>query len=266
MASTFKWVNKQAVASAFSRAAGSYDALATVQREVGERLLGMGKDLPGVQLLDAGCGTGYFSRRWRTLGKQVTALDLAPGLRAFARQQQAADQYLLADIEQVPLPSAPSAVMDICFSSLVVQWCSGAVVQWCSDLSVALTELYRVTRPGVAILFSTLAQGSLHELGDAWQQVDGERHVNDFLPLAAIDAACAGYRHCLEAQWRTLNYPDVMALMRSLKGIGATHLRQGRESGLMSCRQFAALQAAYPRLQGQFPLSYHLIYGVIYRN
>ncbi|NIH15855.1 malonyl-ACP O-methyltransferase BioC [Serratia symbiotica] len=255
MGSTFKRVNKQAVASAFSRAAGSYDALATVQREVGERLLGMGKDLPGVQLLDAGCGTGYFSRRWRALGKQVTALDLAPGMLAFARQQQAADHYLLADIEQVPLPSA---VMDICFSSLVVQWCS--------DLSVVLTELYRVTRPGGVILFSTLAQGSLRELGDAWQQVDGERHVNDFLPLAAIDATCAGYRHCLEAQWRTLNYPDVMALMRSLKGIGATHLHQGRESGLVSRRQFAALQAAYPRIQGQFPLSYHLIYGVIYRD
>lgn len=219
-----------------------------MQREVGERLLGMGKDLPGVQLLDAGCGTGYFSRRSRALGKQDTALDLAPGMLA-------ADHYLLADIEQVPLPSA---VMDICFSSLVVQWCS--------DLSVALTELYRVTRPGGALLFSTQAQGLLHELGDAWQQVDGERHVNDFLPLAAIDAACAGYRHCLEAQWLTLNYPDVMALMRSLKGIGATHLHQGRESGLMSRRQFAALQAAYPRLQGQFPLSYHLIYGVIYRD
>lgn len=188
MASTFKWVNKEAVASAFSRAAGSYDALATVQREVGELLLGMGKDLPGVQLLDAGCGTGYFSRRWRALGKQVTAFDLAPGMLVFARRLLlAADHYLLADIEQVSLP--PSAVMDICFSSLVVQWCS--------DLSVALTELYRVTRPGGAILFSTLAQGSLHELGDAWQQVDGERHVNDFLPLAAVAATCAGYRHYL---------------------------------------------------------------------
>ncbi|MCP1065159.1 hypothetical protein M5G07_04755 [Serratia symbiotica] len=83
---------------------------------------------------------------------------------------------------------------------------------------------------------------------------------------AAIDVACAGYLHYLEAQWRTLNYPDIMSLMRSLKGIDVMHLHQGRESRLMSRRQFAALQAAYPRLQGQFPLSYHLIYGVIYRD
>ena len=172
-----------------------------------------------------------------------------------ARQRQAAHHYLLGDIEQVPLPDA---AMDICFSSLVVQWCS--------DLPAALAELYRVTRPGGAILFSTLAAGSLQELGDAWQQVDGERHVNAFLPLAQIRAACAGYRHELVTELRTLNYPDVMTLMRSLKGIGATHLHQGREGGLMSRDRLAALQAAYPCRRGQFPLSYHLAYGVIYRD
>ncbi|MEL5297312.1 malonyl-ACP O-methyltransferase BioC [Serratia nevei] len=255
MTSANDWVNKQAVASAFSRAAGSYDAAAALQRDVGERLLGMGSAHPGERLLDAGCGTGYFSRLWRERGKQVTALDLAPGMLDVARQRQAAHHYLLGDIEQVPLPDA---AMDICFSSLVVQWCS--------DLPAALAELYRVTRPGGAILFSTLVAGSLQELGDAWQQVDGERHVNAFLPLAQIRAACAGYRHELVTELRTLNYPDVMTLMRSLKGIGATHLHQGREGGLMSRGRLAALQAAYPCRRGQFPLSYHLAYGVIYRD
>ncbi len=93
-------VNKQAVASAFSRAAGSYDAAAALQRDVGERLLGMGSAHPGERLLDAGCGTGYFSRLWRERGKQVTALDLAPGMLDVARQRQAAHHYLLGDIEQ----------------------------------------------------------------------------------------------------------------------------------------------------------------------
>ena len=77
MTSAIDTVNKQAVAAAFSRAAASYDTAAVLQREVGERLLGMGLSHPGQQVLDAGCGTGYFSRRWRELGKQVSALDLA---------------------------------------------------------------------------------------------------------------------------------------------------------------------------------------------
>lgn len=137
-------------------------------------------------------------------------------------------------------------------------------MQWCSDLACGLAELRRVTRPGGLVLFSTLAQGSLHQLGDAWQQVDGERHVNDFLPLAQIEAACAAYRYRLDPCWQTLHYPDVMTLMRSLKGIGATHLHQGRDAGLLSRRRLAALQAAYPRQHGEFPLSYHVVYGVIY--
>lgn len=48
-------------------------------------------------------------------------------------------------------------------------------------------------------IFSTLMHRvRLHELSDAWQQVDSGRHVNNFLPLASIDATCTGYRHCLE--------------------------------------------------------------------
>ncbi|MFC0229488.1 malonyl-ACP O-methyltransferase BioC [Serratia aquatilis] len=255
MTSATEAVNKKAVASAFSRAAASYDSVAVLQREVGEHLLGMGMHHPGKTVLDAGCGTGYFSRRWRELGKQVTALDLAAGMLAFACQQQAANHYLLADIENIPLPSAS---VDISFSSLALQWCS--------DLPRALAELHRVTLPGGLILFSTLAEGTLHELGDAWQQVDGERHVNAFLPLTQIANACHSYRHHMESAWQTLTYPDVMTLMRSLKGIGATHLHQGREAGLLSRQRLAALQAAYVCQHGQYPLSYHLVYGVIYRD
>lgn len=253
MTSAFDALNKQAVAAAFSRAATSYDVAAVLQREVGECLLGIEREHPGRLVLDAGCGTGYFSHRWRELGKQAIALDLAPGMLAFARQQQAADHYLLGDIENIPLLDV---AVDICFSSLVVQWCR--------DLPRALAELHRVTRPGGLILFSTLAEGSLHELATAWQQVDGERHVNNFLPLAQIAAACGLYHYRFRSTWQTLSYPDVMTLMRSLKGIGATHLHQGRGAGLLFRRRLAALQAAYPRQHGQLPLSYHLVYGVIY--
>lgn len=167
-------VNKQAVASAFSRAAGSYDAAAALQRDVGERLLGMGSAHPGERLLDAGCGTGYFSRLWRERGKQVTALDLAPGMLDVARQRQAAHHYLLGDIERVPLPDA---AMDICFSS--------TVVQWCSDLPAALAELYRVTRPGGAILFSTLSADRCRNWG---RPATGRRRApRERFPAAGAD-------------------------------------------------------------------------------
>ncbi|CNI41363.1 MULTISPECIES: malonyl-ACP O-methyltransferase BioC [Yersinia] len=248
-------VNKQAIAAAFSRAAGSYDTAADMQRQTGEILLALGAQYSGHSVLDAGCGTGHFSRRWRELGKHVIALDLAAGMLAHAQQQQQADDYLLGDIESIPLSNQS---VDICFSHLAVQWCA--------DLPLALAELHRVTRPGGIILFSTLAKGSLDELGQAWQQVDGKRHVNDFLSFQHISAACQDYRHTLTPQLYQQQFPDVIALMRSLQGIGATHLHQGREAGLSGRQRLMALQRAYNTQSGYCPLSYHLVYGVIYRD
>ncbi|AHM73039.1 malonyl-ACP O-methyltransferase BioC [Yersinia hibernica] len=248
-------VNKPAIAAAFSRAANSYDSAADLQRATGETLLALGAQHPGAAVLDAGCGTGHFSRLWRERGKHVIALDLAAGMLERARQHQAADGYLLGDIENIPLPDQS---VDLCFSNLAVQWCA--------DLSVALGELYRVTRPGGCILFSTLADGSLDELGRAWQQVDGKRHVNDFLSFQHISAACQGYRHTLTPQLYQQQFANVIALMRSLQGIGATHLHQGREPGLSGRERLMALQRAYSMQSGYYPLSYHLVYGVIYRD
>lgn len=135
-------VDKQAIAAAFSRAAESYDSAANLQRETGHRLVQLGQQHTGFVVLDAGCGTGHFSQHWRLLGKRVIALDLAAGMLDYARQQQVADDYLLGDIEHIPLPDQS---VDICFSNLAVQWCS--------DLGAALSEFYRVTRPAGSSYF-----------------------------------------------------------------------------------------------------------------
>jgi hypothetical protein len=49
--------------------------------------------------------------------------------------------------------------------------------------------------------------------------------------------------------------------MRSLKGIGATHLHAGRRQGLT--RGAAALAAGLAAAAGAFPLTYQLFWGVI---
>lgn len=70
-------VNKQAVAAAFGRAAGGYSQHDELQRRSAELLLRQlaRRDFPRV--LDAGCGPGGMSRRWREAGSVVTALDLS---------------------------------------------------------------------------------------------------------------------------------------------------------------------------------------------
>ena len=83
-------VDKQAVARAFGRAASHYDAHAALQRLSGDALLAQAPAQSGLQLLDAGCGTGWYSRLWRERGKQVTALDLSPQMLQQARDNDAA--------------------------------------------------------------------------------------------------------------------------------------------------------------------------------
>lgn len=246
-------VDKSAVAAAFSRAADSYDAVAGFQRRCGEKILSQLNNLSGLKVLDAGCGTGVFSREFRRAGAHVISLDLAEGMLEKSRILDSAEQYLLADIEHIPLPDHS---VDLCFSNLAIQWCG--------SLGSALAEMSRVVKPGGKVAFSTLAQGSLTELAQAWQQVDGQTHVNQFLAFDAIKLACKPFSHDLQLTHETEFYPDVITLMKSLKGIGATHLHQGRNSGLTSRGRFAQLARVYPQQAEGLPLSYQLVIGVLH--
>lgn len=256
MGAVTELVNKKAVADAFSRAAQSYEGAADLQRQTGETLMALAAAQgvnPGRKVLDAGCGTGYFSRRWREAGKSVTALDLSEGMLAHARSLNSADVYLPGDIERLPLADHS---VDVSFSNLAVQWCNA--------LPRALQELVRVTRPGGIVLFSTLAENSLLELSQAWMKVDGRPHVNKFLTPDKIAEACAPYTHHVEFSQHTTLFPDVMSLMRSLKGIGATHIKGGRLGGLGGRERLAKVDQHYARQDGQLLLTYRLVYGLIY--
>ncbi|WP_058913624.1 malonyl-ACP O-methyltransferase BioC [Entomohabitans teleogrylli] len=245
-------VNKQAIAAAFGRAATTYEQYADLQRISGERLLALAGDLPRGRLLDAGCGTGWFSRIWQQRGQQVIALDLSSEMLAEARRLDSAAEYLCGDIESLTLESA----------SVETVW-SNLAVQWCGDLCAGLGELRRVTRPGGRVLFSTLLADSLGELRQAWRAVDAQPHANRFLTLQQVQEACRDWPVALHEQTVTLVFPDVLSAMRSLKGIGATHLHQGRQTRTLTRRQLTALSLAWPQREGAFLLSYHLLYGVM---
>uniref|UniRef100_UPI00289C575F malonyl-ACP O-methyltransferase BioC n=2 Tax=Pantoea sp. TaxID=69393 RepID=UPI00289C575F len=209
---------------------------------------------PGPQLLDAGCGTGWFSRYWRQRGLQVTALDLSAAMLQQARQQQAADRYISGDIDALPIASAS---MDLVWSNLAVQWSD--------DLRAALRQFARVTRPGGCVLFSTLTAGSLQEVHDAWRNLDARPHANRFLSAAQIRAACDDLAVELRQQTLTLHFPDALSAMRSLKGIGATHLHQGRDGAMLTRQRLALLEQHWPRDAQGCRLTYQLMYGVMTR-
>ena len=245
-------VNKQAVAQAFGRAAPHYEQHAELQRQSGDALLALAPAGFGPHVLDAGCGTGWYSRYWRDRGRTLTALDLSANMLEAARVQHSAQHYQQGDIDALPLPD----------DSVDGVW-SNLAVQWSSDLRLALQQFLRVTRAGGTVLFSTLLDGSLHEIHHAWAQLDGRKHANRFLSESQFSAATLGLPLTCQQQVITLHFPSALSAMRSLKGIGATHLHEGRGTSVLTRKQLAQLEQHWPQDEQGYRLSYHLMYGVL---
>ncbi|MCS3430908.1 malonyl-ACP O-methyltransferase BioC [Klebsiella sp. BIGb0407] len=248
-------VDKAAIAAAFSRAANHYEQFAELQRLTGDALLERVSSRRANGLLDAGCGTGWYSRVWQSRGSRVIALDLSASMLESCQQKQSAERFIEADIESIPLADKR---VDLAWSNLALQWCS--------DIHQALSELYRVTKPGGCIAFTTLASGSLIELRQAWQAVDDRQPVNTFMTIEDIEQACRHWDSHLQCHPITQYFPDVISAMRSLKGVGATHLHHGRHQQLTTRSQLQRLASVWPQHQAGYPLSWQIISGVIERD
>ncbi len=253
-------LDKRDIAASFSRAATGYDSMAHLQRDVGEALLDHGGQGPNPvhDLLDLGSGTGYFcpALRRRYPGASYTGLDLAEGMAAYAREHcDPAARWLVADAEVLPLAAQS---MDFVFSSLAIQWCM--------QPRALFAELARVLRPGGRCVFSTLGPGTLHELRSAWAAVDAHQHVNEFLPVEALEMAAAGLsgvRLRLQRRAFRMDYSSVRELLLELKTIGAHNVNQRRPAGLTSPAALRGMIAAYEdfRQDGCLPASYEVIFG-----
>lgn len=245
-------VDKRAVASAFGRSAKDYDSYAELQRRCGERLLTFAGDAHPASVLDAGCGTGTFSRRWRQRGARVVALDLSREMLIQARRYAAAQVYLQGDIEALPLVDR---AFDLAWSNLAVQWCA--------SLEGGLSALKRTVRPGGLVLFSTLCADSLYELRQAWRALDDRAHINRFLTPQQVTAAAGSALVEYACEPLTVNFTSALSAMRSLKGVGATHLHSGRGGHALTRARLQQLSQAWPRETAAYPLTYRLFYGVL---
>ena len=255
--------DKQQLRRAFCGAASSYDAVAVLQREVGQRML---ERLDYVRLqpavvLDLGCGTGKLTaalaKRYRSA--KVVAMDIAEPMLQRARRRVPWFRkwhFACGDAEQLPLADN---CCDLVYSNLTLQWCG--------DLDRVFGELRRVVRPGGLVMFSTFGPDTLMELRQSWAQADAAHvHVNRFIDMHDIGDALlrAGLSDpVMDAEQMTLTYDDVFGLMRDLKNIGAHNVNAGRSRSLTGKGRLRALVDAYEafRVQGKLPASYEVVYG-----
>ncbi|MDD0973371.1 malonyl-ACP O-methyltransferase BioC [Pseudomonas fontis] len=254
--------DKRQVAASFSRAAASYDSVAELQRAVGAHLLTqLPADLQPPCWVDLGSGTGHFSRALQACYPQGlgVAVDIAEGMLLHARELGGARYHVVGDAERLPLRSASAGLI---FSSLAVQWCA--------DFAAVLGEARRVLQPGGVFAFASLCVGTLYELRDSWQEVDGLVHVNRFRQLDDYQRLCAasGLQVLgLHTQPHVLHYPDVRSLTHELKALGAHNLNPGRPTGLTGRARMQGLLQAYERFRqpAGLPATYQVVYGVLHK-
>jgi malonyl-CoA O-methyltransferase len=260
-------LDKRLVRESFDRAAHSYDEVAILQREIGQRLLER-LDLIKLQpqtIVDIGAGTGELgaalAKRYKD--SEVILLDLAPRMLKLARQRQGMmerwfgkQRFVCGDAEQLPL--ADNSV-DMLFSNFALQWCS--------DLDRAFAEFQRVLRPGGLLLFTTFGPDTLTELRQAWRAVDDAVHVNTFIDMHDIGDALMRARLAepvMDAERLTLTYQDGMGVMRDLKAMGAHNVSAGRHHGLTGKQKLQQMLTAYEQFrdsEGLLPASYEVVYG-----
>lgn len=229
-------INKQAISHAFASSAASYDSGAALQRRVGNQLLARLKNVHC--LLDLGTGPGYFTSALHDKSQQLIGLDIAPNMLRFAQQRnsQLNVTWLAGDAEQLPLANG-------CINGIY----SSLMLQWVHQLSKALAEAHRVLQHGGQFVFTTLLDGTLFELAQAWTNVDDLQHVNTFLTQAVLAQVIANSDFelaALDVQPQTIYYDSVLALMRDLKAIGANQTAK-HSQGLMGRSALKKLAQGY---------------------
>jgi len=256
-------LDKNAIRRSFDRAAPDYDRHAVLEREIESRLLERVEylqDEPAL-VVDVGCGTGSASKLLAAQyeAANVIALDWSTAMLKQVVKTDGAKPWLLSsDMHALPL-AARSA--DLIFSNLVLQWSY--------DLSAVFNEFRRIMKPGAMLLFSCYGPDTLYELKQAWRDVDERQHVNDFPDMHDIgdELMAVGFREpVMDVERLTLEYPDVMALMRELKGSGAHNVAAQRFRGLTGRLSMQGMQQAYEqfRQKGRYPASYEVIYGAAF--
>jgi malonyl-CoA O-methyltransferase len=260
-------LDKRQLRQSFNRAAGTYDAVAVLQREVCMRALER-LDLVRIDpavIIDAGSGTGFGARALarRYPRASVVEFDLAHAMVKRSREQRPflrrlpglrRQLHVCADYDRMPIRQGCAGLL----------W-SNLAFQWANDLSHVLTECNRVLQPEGLLMFTSFGPDTLKELRGAFDGGSGV-HVNRFLDMHDVGDMLVhqGFSNpVMDMEVMTLTYDNVEQLMRELKALGAHNIAAGRDRGLTGKGTLARVRGRYESLRasGKLPATFEVIYG-----
>jgi malonyl-CoA O-methyltransferase len=242
-------IQKSYTAKQFSRAAEQYTEHARVQKATAnllfERLIS-----DAHVLLDLGAGPLHHESKLINHCDYLIALDLCVGMLSQTKADKGIYK-LCADMDRLPFQEDTISCVY-----------SNFAIQWSSDPNLLFNSLFKACSKGAQVLISTVLEGSLLELSQAWHQVDNKSHINQFLTLnkLASYAESAGFELvytkelCIKDE-----YECPLDAIKSLKKIGANHLNgSDRGKGLLGKQAYKKLIDSYPLEEGKAKVSYQV--------
>jgi ubiquinone/menaquinone biosynthesis C-methylase UbiE len=104
-------------------------------------------ELNGLKVLDAGCGTGAYSKTFIEMGAKVTGIEVSPNMIEHAKRKLGNQATLyLADLNE-PLEFLKDSTFDIIVSPLVIHYIK--------DLKKLFNEFNRILKKDGVFVFST---------------------------------------------------------------------------------------------------------------
>ncbi len=208
------------IRQAFSDAAMQYDVLTSLQKEIGRELV---KKIEGHEearyILDVGMGTGWMTNRLANLfpDAKVVGIDCAIGMLEQARKKYEGLQVIQADARQLPFKAG---TFDIVISNLAYQWVG--------DLAKAFCESHRLLNKNGSLCLTMFGRETLQELFASLDSVKGEKVLARRLAsreiIEAVLKKSGFYNIEIDAEMIKVHFPDMIALVKWLKDIGANVL------------------------------------------
>lgn len=100
--------------------------------------------LPEMNVLELGCGTGYFTKEIVGTGAKITAIDISPDLLDIARNEICSDRVIFKE----------ENAYNMTFPSESFETVVGSSVLHHLDIEKAVSEIYRVLKIGGTMIFT----------------------------------------------------------------------------------------------------------------
>ncbi len=220
MASILERIDSK-IRRAFSKAAGDYDLLTSLHKEIARELVLKIKLENPQEILDVGMGTGYLTNKLVHLFPEakVTGLDFAQGMIEEAKKNSEGFTVVEADTCQLPFKAE---TFDCVTSNLAYQWIE--------DLSKAFTEAFRVLKADGLFCFTLFGHDTLKELFISLNNIcDRPAQLRRLASQDQVQEALrkAGFKDVkVSVEHIQVHFACATELLKWLKAIGANRLAE----------------------------------------